>query len=319
MFEQNRKKILAIVLIVALALNVATFIEAYPRTFKPLDATYAADFSAYYIGTWRLIHNPTVIYYSGDYIQGDYVILPKPQTFMYPPSFLVFFTSFLALDYQTALNVFDFIQLISIFALAFILYKLLQNKPLILGCIAAVVIMLLPVADLNNFGLMYLFQGYYWGYALANAHVIQTALIIAAIYFGFVKKPWLSALVLSIASFDPRITLLAIPILLWYNRGYLRKFVVGSVAFIAAFNAPFFFYNNVALTFLEKRVNGGTIGAMYAYDWLPIAAVAAITAVEFISVFAAKRRNKHGEKGDYSLFAWKRLFRTLRSASKTSS
>ncbi len=103
MLAQNRKKVLAIIIIIALALNIGTFIEAYPRTFKPLDATYAADFSAYYIGEWRLFHNPTSIYYSGDYLPGDYVITPKPQTFMYTPSFLVFFAPFLALDYQTHL------------------------------------------------------------------------------------------------------------------------------------------------------------------------------------------------------------------------
>jgi len=289
---ENKKKALAAVIIVALALNVATFIEAYPRTFKQLDSTYAADFSAYYIGAWRLIQNPTAIYYSGDYIQGDYVILPKPQTFMYPPSFLVFFSPLLTLDYQTALNVFDFIQLISIFALAFLLYKLLQGKPLLLGSIAIVVVLLLPVADLNHFGLMYLFQGYYWGYALANAHVIQTALIAAAIYFAFIKKPWHSAFLVALSSFDPRVTLLAIPILLWYNRANLKKFLICSIGLIAAFNLPFFFYSNIALTFLEKRVNG-SVGDMYAYDWLPIVAVAALTAVEFIAVFAAKRKNKH--------------------------
>lgn len=289
MLSFNKKKVLAIAIIVALALNAATFIVAYPRTFKPLDQTYAADFSAYYIGEWRLFHNPTAIYYSGDYQQGDYVIMPKPQTFMYPPSFLVFFAPFLALDYQNALTIFNFLQLISIFALAFLLYRLLENKELLLGCIAAVVILLLPVPDLNHLGLQYLFQGYYWGYALANAHVIQTALIIGAIYFGYTKKPWLSALVLAISSFDPRVTLLALPLLVWYNRGKLRKFVAGSILFITAFNLPFFFYSNIGLTFLEKRFNGGTVGAMYAYDWLPLAAVAALTVTEAITVYAAKR------------------------------
>ena len=78
-------------------------LSAYPRTFKALDANFAADFSAYYIGEWRLFHNPTTIYWSGDYLQGDYVIPPKPQTFMYTPSFLIFFAPFLAVDYQTAL------------------------------------------------------------------------------------------------------------------------------------------------------------------------------------------------------------------------
>lgn len=295
MLSNKQKKVLAIVIIVALALNVATFITAYPRTFKPLDATYAADFSAYYIGEWRLFHNPTAIYYSGDYIQGDYVIEPKPQTFMYTPSFLVFFAPFLALSYQNALTVFDFLQLISIFALAFLLYKLLENKALLLGCIASAVILLLPIPDLNHFGLMYLFQSYYWGYALANAHVIQTALIVGAIYFGFTKKPLLSAFILSVASFDPRVALLALPLLVWYNRGSLRKFIAGSVVFVLAFNLPFFFYNNIGFTFIEKRVSGSVVGAMYAYDWLPLAAVGALTVVEAITIYKAKRGSRHSE------------------------
>jgi hypothetical protein len=292
----NKKKVLAIVVIVALALNVATFIEAYPRTSKPLDQTYAADFSAYYIGEWRLFHNPTAIYYSGDYQPGDYIIPPKPQTFMYTPSFLVFFAPFLALDYQTALAAFTFLQLISIFALAFFLYRLLENKELIIGCVAAAVVLLAPIPDLNHFGLQYLFQGYYWGYGLANAHVIQTALIVGAIYFAAAKKPWLSALVVAVSSFDPRVTLLAIPILLWYNRSSLKKFIVGSVAFIAAFNVPFFFYSGIGFTFVEKRVSGSVVGAMYAYDWLPLVAVAALTVAEAISVIAAKKGYSFSKK-----------------------
>jgi hypothetical protein len=124
---------------------------------------------------------------------------------------------------------------------------------------------------------------------LANAHVIQTALIVGAIYFGYTKKPWLSAFVLAVSSFDPRVTLLALPLLVWYNRKSLRIFVTGSVAFVLAFNLPFFFYNNIGLTFLEKRFNSGTIGAMYAYDWLPLAAVTALTVVEGITVYTAKR------------------------------
>ena len=297
MLAQNKKKVFATVIIIALALNVATFITAYPRTFKPLDQTYAADFSAYYIGEWRLFNNPTTIYYSGEYIPGDYVITPKPQTFMYTPSFLVFFAPFITLDYQDALTVFNFIQLISIFALALLLYKLLLNRDLIIGCIAAVVILLFPVLDLNYFGLQYIFQSYYWGYALANAHVIQTALIVGAIYFAYTKKPLLSAFVLAVSSFDPRVTLLAIPLLIWYNKGNLRKFLAGSALFITAFNLPFFFYNNIGFTFIQKRVSGETFGAMYAYDWLPLVAVATLTVVEAVTVYAAKRGFRFHKKG----------------------
>lgn len=289
MLQTNKKKILATILLIALAINIAIFITAYPRTVKPLDQTFAADFSAYYIGEWRLFHNPTTIYWSGDYLPGDVVILPKPQTFMYTPSFLVFFAPFLALDYQTALAVFDFIQLFSIFALTIFLYKILKDKDLILGAIATVIILVLPIPNLFGIGAEYTFPSYYWGYALGNAHVIQTALIGAALYFGFAKKPWLSAFMVMMSCFDPRVTLLAIPILVWYNRASLRKFILASIGFIAVFNLPFFFYENIGLTFLEKRVKGDIITAMYAYDWLPLVAVATITVVEAVTIIAVKK------------------------------
>jgi hypothetical protein len=285
----TKKKLFAAILLIVLAINIGIFITAYPRTVKPLDQTFAADFSAYYIGEWRLFHNPTKIYWSGDYLPGDVEILPKPQTFMYTPSFLVFFAPFLSLDYQTALAVFDFVQLLSIFALTFFLYKMLKDKDPILGAIAAVIILVLPIPNLFGIGAEYTFPSYYWGYALGNAHVIQTALIGAALYFGFAKKPWLSAFMVMASCFDPRVTLLAIPILVWYNRGTLRKFILASIGFIAAFNLPFFFYENIGLTFLEKRVKGDIITAMYAYDWLPLVAVATITVVEAVTIIAAKK------------------------------
>ncbi|MFA5572195.1 MAG: hypothetical protein WDA42_03735 [Candidatus Bathyarchaeia archaeon] len=288
MFALTKKKTLIIVIIIALALNTCIFLEAYPRTFISLDATFAADFSAYYIGEWRFFYNPTTIYEAGDYLPGDYVILPKPQSFMYTPSFLLFFAPFMILDYQASLIVFDMIQFLSMFALAFFVYKIVENKELALGCITAIVILLLPIPGALQFDAMTFFPGYYWGYALANAHVIQTTLIVASLYFGFVKKPLLSAFMLAVSSFDPRVTLLAFPILLWYNKGVLRKFVLSSIAFISVFNVPFFFYNNIGFTFLQKRATGDIIAAMYAYDWLPLVAVASITVVELITIIAVK-------------------------------
>ena len=52
------------------------------------------------------------------------------------------------------------------------------------------------------------------------------------------------------------------------------------------FKVPFFFYNNIGFTFLQKRATGDIIAAMYAYDWLPLVAVASITVVELITIFA---------------------------------
>ena len=284
-----KEKVLVSVIVLALALNAGIFINAYPQTLKPLDSNFAADFSAYYIGEWRFFHNPTAIYESGDYIQGDYVILPKPQTFMYTPSFLIFFTPFLSLDYQSALILFDVIQFLSIFALAYFIYSIVKDKELGLGAIATIVILLLPLPNALGLEAKAFFPSYYWGYALANAHVLQTSLIVASLYFSCTKKPLLSGFMLAVSCFDPRVTLLAIPILLWYNREKLRRFTLSSVAFITAFNLPFFFYNNIGFTFLQKRVKGDIISAMYAYDWLPIAAVVTLTVVEVISIVTVKR------------------------------
>ena len=277
MQSKNKKLILILVIIIALALNAFTFCLAYPETFKPMSPIYARDFSAYYIGEWRLLHNPSTIYIGGNQ-PGDYHISPNVQTFKYTPSFLIFFAPFINLSYQNALNVFDILQFVSIFALAFFVYKIVKNKNLLWGAIAAVIVLIA-------------FQpGYYWGYAQANAHIIQTSLIVGALYFGFSKKPWLSASLFAIAAFDPRGALLALPLLLWYNRQKLLKFGVGTVAFLAALNLPFFFYYNIGINFLQTEVNGDIVSQIYSYDLIPMIAVATLTILEVITIID-KRTN----------------------------
>jgi len=275
--SKNNKLILISVITVALALNALTFGLAYPETFKPMSSIYARDFSAYYIGEWRLFNNPTTIYIGGNQ-PGDYYIPPNVQTFKYTPSFLVFFAPFIILSYQNALNVFDILQFISIFALAFFVYKIVKDKKLVGATVAAFVILVA-------------FQpGYYWGYAQANAHIIQTSLIVGALYFGFSKKPWLSALLFAIGAFDPRVALLVLPLLLWYNRKNLLKFGVGIVAFLAALNLPFFFYYDIGLNFLRTEVNGDIVSQIYSYDLVPIIAVATLTILEAAAIIE-KRMN----------------------------
>jgi hypothetical protein len=274
---KNKKLILILVISIAVVLNAFIFCLAYPETFTPMSSMYARDFSAYYLGGWRLIHNPTAIYIGGNQ-PGDYPIAPNPQTFKYTPSFLIFITPFTSLSYQTALNVFDLMQVASILALAFFVYKIVKDKKLFAGVAAAVLV------------LVAFFPGYYWGYAQANAHIIQTTLIVGALYFGFSKKPWFSALLFAVGCFDPRGALLALPLLVWYNRQRLRKFMVGAVAFIAALNLPFFFYYNIGVSFLQREVNADIVSQIYTYDLVPIFAVITLTGLEIIA-FLDKRYN----------------------------
>ncbi len=292
---KNQKLILVIA--IAAALNAITFCLAFPETFKPESTTWARDFSAYYIGAWRLYHNPNTIYW-GAVQPGDYRILPAPQTFKYAPSFLILFTPFLSLSYQNAFTIFDILQVALIPALAFFVYKLVKNKNLVFGAIAAVVVLMepLPTPPINQASLNLLQSrffslnpqsfapGYFVGYALGNAHILQTVLLVGALYFGFTKKPWISALLFAFGAFDPRAALLALPLLLWYNRQRIKPFIAGAASFFAITNLPFFFYHNIGFSFLRGEVSGSIISQMYPYDWLPIYAVVSLTVIEIINV-----------------------------------
>ena len=277
-------------------MNAFTFCLAFSETFKPVSGAWARDFSAYYIGEWRLFHNPTTIYWGGAQ-QGDYQIQPSPQTFKYAPSFLILFAPFLTLNYRDALTVFDILQFALIPALAFCVYKLVKNKNIVFAATAAIIILMepLPTPPLNQSALNLLQSRffslnaqsfsptYYVGYALANAHVLQTALLVGALYFGFTKKPWLSALLFAFSVFDPRASLLAIPLLLWFNRKKIIPFISGAVSFLAITNLPFFFYHDIGLTFLRSETSGSIISQMYPYDWIPIYAVIALTIIEIMN------------------------------------
>ena len=295
LWRNDRKKIISVILI-AVVLNAIAFGLAFSETFKPVSGVWARDFSAYYIGEWRLFHNPTTIYW-GDIQPGDYPILPAPQTFKYTPSFLILFAPFSALSYQNALAVFDIMQFALIPLLAFFVYKMVKDKSLIFASLASVIVLIqpLPTPPLNQEALNLLqgrffslnpqsfSPGYYMGYALANAHVFQVTLLVGALYFGFTKKPWISALLFAFGVFDPRGALFAFPLLLFYNRKKILSFIGGVALFLAITNLPFFFYYNIGLNFLQSETRGSIISLMYPYDWLPLYAVLALTLIEIVN------------------------------------
>ena len=336
--KEKRFWVLSLVIIVAVSLNVITFLYAYPQALNlPQSATFARDFSAYYIGEWRLLHNPTKIYYGGAML-GEYPISPRPQTFKYAPSFLVLFAPFMLLSYQNALAVFDLLELVLILVLAFFVYKIIRDKNVVVGSLAAVVILLdpLPSLSFSQAGFasqLYRFfslnpqtfsSSYYLGYMLGNAHVLQCILVVGAAYFGFIKKPFISALLFSFGLFDPRVAIIAFPLLLWYNRKELLKFLIGSVAFVALTNLPFFFYHGIGETFLQQELKGSIVSQWYPYDWIPIFAVASLAFLEIFTVLWDSRLQVSFAKMKRSLFKELRklqkcLLNDLRSASITNS
>ena len=280
----TKKVVIVSVIIVALTLNLITFVFAYPEMFKPSSSTLARDFSAYYIGGWRLFHNPTQIYAGGSQ-PGDYPILPKPQTFKYTPSFFILISPFLVLSYQDAFIAFNIVQLASMLVLAFFVYNLVKDKNLILAVAACVVVLIAP---LPFFSLQTFSWSYYWGWVCGNAHVIQPVFLVGAMYFGTVKKSWLSALLFTFGVFDPRFALMALPLIAWFNRRSIFAFVAGTSVFLGVTNLPFFLYQGVGFAFLRATVSGDIVSQMYAYDWIPFYSILALTLVELFAVLSKK-------------------------------
>ncbi len=276
MLAKRKKTRLISITLIALGLNVLTFAVAFPRTLTPYSSTLAHDFSAYYIGAWRLFHNPTKIYYGGSY-PGDYPIAPGPSMFEYTPSFLLWFSPLLMLSYQNALTVFDLLQVVSIFAVVFFVYKIVKDKSALTGAVVAFLVLVQPST------------GYYDGYVTGNAHVIQVFFIAGALYFGLAKKPWISAILFTLSVFDPRASLVALPLLLWYNRQRLWRFIAGSAVFLAVTNLPFFFYYDIGMTFLRLKVDMPRLLVMWGYDWLSIFAVAVLSFMEIVTFLRSRR------------------------------
>src|SRR5579862_4822566 len=86
--ERRRHLVIIAVGASLVIINVILFVTAYPSIFVPKASNYASDFSAYYIGVWRLFHDPSQIY-AGSSVPGEYVILPYTAAFKYLPSFLI--------------------------------------------------------------------------------------------------------------------------------------------------------------------------------------------------------------------------------------
>ncbi len=298
----SKKTAILMVILLSVLLNLQIFLFAYPQTFEPQTPTLARDFSAYYMGGWRLFHNPTAVY-SEQPQPGDYQLVGQPQAFRYFPAFLILVAPFLTLSYQNALNAFNTMQFVSILALAFFVYKLVENKPLIPASIGAEIILVNPLlfplifspsggygfTDFLHWRIFSLNAQtispcYYSAYLLANAHILQNTLLVGSLYFGFAKKPWLSALLFTFSLLDPRVSLPALPLLLWYNRQVIKKFIAGTIAILTATNLPFFFYYGVGSAFLQTEISTSVVSYITLYDWIPLYSTAALTVLEIIVV-----------------------------------
>lgn len=263
------------------------------------DPNWARDFSAYYQASWRLIHNPSTIY-SSESQAGDYPVGGLSEVYKYTPSFLIMSMPFLLLGYQDALFLFNLLQLLLVFIMAFFVYVLIKKENLTVFTIISTIVLLQPLPFIigdnqSSFrvgGALY--ASYNLAWLNANAHVLQTVLIVGAIFFlVYNYRPFISASLFSFGCFDPRMGLLALPILLWYSLKIKKskRFIFYSVLFIIIENLPFFFYNNVGQSFLAANLNLNFGSRIYAYEWIPIYSILSLSTYVFFR-FNVRRKGK---------------------------
>ena len=278
----RKNKILAVLIISALIIfNFYVFLSAYPETFR-LDGggTLAKDFSAYYIGAWRLLHNPASIYTHGIVNDVEPIINPHPQDYKYFPSFLLLVFPFLFFNYHQGLVAFDVFQFALLPLIAILLYSLLYRKGLVPFLIVAA-IALLPF-PLPHWGPL---ATYFWQWAEGQAKVFETFLFLLSFYLGFKGKSVASGIVFAFAAFDPRFGLLGLPLFIFYNKNNIASSLKTAVAAVIVSNLVLF-YPATGIGFLNMVFNRGLGTALYAYAFIPLLTLVALIIVDFKGIIA---------------------------------
>lgn len=286
-----RKKIVVLsIVLVSILLNLYTFIQAYPETFA-IDSgccasqILAKDFSAYYTGAWRLFHDPSNIYTQGLLNDGQPPIYPQaptlqPEPFKYLPSFLIFISPLLFLNYQEALIVFDIIQFLLLPLMAFLIYILLKERSILTIAVVLVIAVLQP-SPVPHWGLS---VSYFWQWGEGQDKVLNTALLLLSFYLGKNHKPILSGVTLALGAFDPRFFLLSLPLFALYNRLNLKKAGLSLVASLATLNSPLLL-DGIGLGFLRMAVERGAGTPLYYYALIPFLTLVSITVVNIKEIY----------------------------------
>ena len=282
------KKIFAVSAVLLIALNLYVFITAYPETYTPspgINTTggiLSKDFSAYYVGAWRLWHNPSQIYHFGALGGAEPVTPPHPEAYKYLPSFLLIVSPLLTLNYQQALTVFDVVQFLFLPIMAYMLYNLLGNKHLFIGLLVMVIALLLPL-PIGQWGL---FPSYYWQWGEGQAKVFLTFLLLLSFYFGNKGRPVLSGVALALGFFDVRFGLLAIPLFVMYNRKNLKIATAAAIGSLAISNMMLF-YPAMSGGFVSMVFESGITTPIYYYALIPFLTLMALIAANFKEIIRA--------------------------------
>ncbi|HYB45019.1 MAG TPA: glycosyltransferase 87 family protein [Nitrososphaerales archaeon] len=246
----------------------------------------AKDFSAYYTAAWRLLHDPSEVYFRGLVSDGGPSISPQPQGYKYLPSFLLLIFPLLLLPYGSALTAFDILQFALLPLMAALLYSILRGRGLVVTSVvtAAVLVLPLPLA----YSQWTLSASYYWQWAEGQCKVLETFLLLSALALARSGRPRVAGAVFALAAFDPRFAVLSAPLVLAYAKN-LRAFAVCGAATFALANLALL-YPPTLSGFFGMVFTSGALTPPYPYTFIPVVAVLLLLYVDRKEVVSAVRR-----------------------------
>ena len=269
--QKFRKTIFAIAVVIIILLNVYTLLLAVPTMDKPLDlgsGVLPRDFSVYYMAGYRLLHNSPQMFSTQPLDNTGPAIYPYLTPYKYLPSFAILISPLTSLGYYQAFWIFDALQFIMLPLIAFMLYRLLENKHWAVGLAILVLVLVMPYPMAGR-GLS---VSYFMQWAEGQAKVLEAFLLLLSFYLGFKGKAMLSGVTFALLAFDPRYALLGLPLFLFYNKEKLKSsfaFLFGTLAL-----------SNVV--FLLPGVASGFVGIIFGSDyaepfwtpaWIPLALI----------------------------------------------
>ncbi len=285
--DQKRKLLIVILIMgIAISLNLLILLQAIPETQKidsgccaPKTAVLAKDYSAFYFAAWNLIHDPAAIYSVGSTQNASFLgISPRPESFKYLPSFLIFAVPSLVLSYPRALLAFDLIQFVMLVLISYLIYGLLRRENVAVIGTVSVIALLLPFSANPSWGIS---EAYFWQWAEAQSKVLELALILLSFYFGARKKPVVSGIFYGLSFFDPRFSLVAIPLFVTLNQGKISKASAVVLITLIATNLPILALPGVASGFVHMLVTGGATTPLYYYSYIPLLTTIALSVAKW--------------------------------------
>ncbi len=175
---------------ILISLNLFSFLLAYPNISQLNSGCcgttlLAKDFSAFYVGAWRLFSDPSQVYFHGNLNDGGSQIYPQPEQFKYLPSFLFIVAPLIFETYNQTIVTFDIIQFLLLPLVALLIYKLVIPKGLLLTFLAG-----LPALLLLSPGILWGFSAaFYWQWSEGQSKVLETFLLLLSLYLAYTKKP----------------------------------------------------------------------------------------------------------------------------------